>query len=57
MKNIELIRESKQDELMPDLKLRTGFNVHRYSIHKIYYYDMQSFFEKNHIFLIIFLLV
>jgi hypothetical protein len=57
MKNIELIRESKQDELMPDLKLRTGFNVHRYSIHKIYYYDMPSFFEKNHIFLIIFLLV
>jgi hypothetical protein len=48
--NIEMIREGKQDELMADLKLRTGFNVHRYSIHKIdflkdaaqikiYYYD------------------
>lgn len=48
--NIELIREGKQDDLMADLKLRTGFNVHRYSIHKIdflkdaaqikiYYYD------------------
>jgi hypothetical protein len=49
--NIEMIREGKQDELMADLKLRTGFNVHRYSIHKIdflkdaaqikiYYYDI-----------------
>lgn len=48
--NIEMIKEGKQDELMADLKLRTGFNVHRYSIHKIdflkdaaqikiYYYD------------------
>ncbi|MBL7936699.1 MAG: DUF4956 domain-containing protein [Bacteroidia bacterium] len=48
--NIEMIREGKQDELLADLKLRTGFNVHRYSIHKIdflkdaaqikiYYYD------------------
>jgi hypothetical protein len=48
--NIEMIKEGKQDELMADLQLRTGFNVHRYSIHKIdflkdaaqikiYYYD------------------
>jgi len=48
--NIEMIREGKQNELLADLKLRTGFNVHRYSIHKIdflkdaaqikiYYYD------------------
>lgn len=48
--NIEMIREGKQEELIADLKLRTGFNVHRYSIHKIdflkdaaqikiYYYD------------------
>ena len=48
--NIEMIKEGKQDELMADLKLRTGFNVHRYSVHKIdflkdaaqikiYYYD------------------
>ena len=48
--NIEMIREGKHDELMADLKLRTGFNVHRYAIHKIdflkdaaqikiYYYD------------------
>lgn len=33
--NIELIREGKQEELLADLKLRTGFNVHRYSVHKI----------------------
>lgn len=33
--NIEMIREGKQDELLADLKLRTGFNVHRYSVHKI----------------------
>ncbi len=33
--NIEMIKEGKQDELLADLKLRTGFNVHRYSIHKI----------------------
>jgi hypothetical protein len=48
--NIEMIKEGKQDDLLADLKLRTGFNVHRYSIHKIdflkdaaqikiYYYD------------------
>lgn len=33
--NIELIRADRQDELLADIKLRTGFNVHRYSIHKI----------------------
>lgn len=33
--NIELIRAGKQDELLADLRLRTGFNVHRYSVHKI----------------------
>ncbi len=33
--NIELIRSGKQEELLADLKLRTGFNVHRYSVHKI----------------------
>jgi Ca2+/Na+ antiporter len=33
--NIELIRTGKQDELLADLKLRTGFNIHRYSVHKI----------------------
>ena len=33
--NIEMIKEGKQDDLLADLKLRTGFNVHRYSIHKI----------------------
>jgi hypothetical protein len=48
--NIEMIKEGKQDDLLADLKLRTGFNVHRYSIQKIdflkdaaqikiYYYD------------------
>jgi hypothetical protein len=48
--NIEMIREGKQEELLADLTLRTGFKVHRYSIHKIdflkdaaqikiYYYD------------------
>ena len=48
--NIEMIKDGKQAELLADLKLRTGFNVHRYSIHKIdflkdaaqikiYYYD------------------
>lgn len=48
--NIEMIREGKKEELLADLKLRTGFNVHRYSVHKIdflkdaaqikiYYYD------------------
>ena len=33
--NIEMIRAGKKEELLSDLKLRTGFNVHRYSIHKI----------------------
>jgi hypothetical protein len=33
--NIEMIKEGKKEELLADLKLRTGFNVHRYSIHKI----------------------
>lgn len=33
--NIELIKAGKQDELLADLKLRTGFNVHRYSIQKV----------------------
>ena len=31
--NIEMIKEGKKEELLADLKLRTGFNVHRYSIH------------------------
>lgn len=33
--NIEFIKEGKNEELLADLRLRTGFNVHRYSIHKI----------------------
>jgi hypothetical protein len=33
--NIELIKADKKEELLADLRLRTGFNVHRYSIHKI----------------------
>lgn len=33
--NIEMIRAGKEAELLEDLKLRTGFNVHRYSIHKV----------------------
>lgn len=33
--NIELIKAGKKDELLADLRLRTGFNVHRYSVHKI----------------------
>ena len=33
--NIDLIRSGKQEELLADLKLRTGFNIHRYSVHKI----------------------
>lgn len=48
--NIEMIRDGKQTELLADLKLRTGFNVHRYTVRKIdflkdaaqikiYYYD------------------
>lgn len=33
--NIELIKADNKDELLADLKLRTGFDVHRYSIQKI----------------------
>lgn len=33
--NIEMIKEGKDAELLADLKYRTGFNVHRYSVHKI----------------------
>lgn len=33
--NIEMIKDGRQEELLADLKLRTGFNVHRYSIKKI----------------------
>lgn len=33
--NIEMIKSGKQDELLADLRNRTGFNVHRYSVHKI----------------------
>ena len=33
--NIELIRSDKKEELLADIRLRTGFNVHRYSVHKI----------------------
>jgi hypothetical protein len=33
--NIEMIRDGKQEELLADIKLRTGFDVHRYSIKKI----------------------
>lgn len=33
--NIELIKAGRETELLADLKLRTGFNVHRYSIQKI----------------------
>lgn len=33
--NIEMIRAGREAELIEDLKLRTGFNVHRYSIYKI----------------------
>lgn len=33
--NIEMIKSGKQEELLADLRNRTGFNVHRYSIHKI----------------------
>lgn len=48
--NIELIKPDKKQELLNDLRLRTGLNVHRFSIQdvsflkdsaevKIYYYD------------------
>jgi hypothetical protein len=33
--NIEMIKAGKEAELLEDLKLRTGFNVHRYSVFKI----------------------
>jgi hypothetical protein len=33
--NLELIKDGKQDELLADLKLRTGFDVHRYTIQHI----------------------
>jgi hypothetical protein len=33
--NIELIKADKKEELLADIRLRSGFNVHRYSIHKI----------------------
>lgn len=33
--NIELIKADRAEELLADIKLRTGFNVHRYSVHKI----------------------
>lgn len=33
--NVELIKQGKSDELMSDLKNRTGLNIHRYSIQKI----------------------
>ncbi|MGZ3863163.1 MAG: DUF4956 domain-containing protein [Bacteroidia bacterium] len=48
--NIELVQAGREAELLADLRKRTGFNIHRYSIHKIdflkdaaqikiYYYD------------------
>ena len=33
--NIEMIKEGKKEELLADMKLRTGLNVHIYSFHKI----------------------
>jgi hypothetical protein len=33
--NIEMIRSDKKEELLADIRLRTGFNVHRISIQKI----------------------
>jgi hypothetical protein len=33
--NIELIKADRKEELLADIKLRSGFNVHRYSINKI----------------------
>jgi len=33
--NIEMIKAGKELELLNDLKVRTGLNVHRYTIHKI----------------------
>lgn len=48
--NIDLIQSNRQDELLADIRLRTGINVHRVSVQKInflkdsaelkiYYYD------------------
>jgi len=48
--NIELVREDKKEEMLADIRNRTGINVHRFSIQKIdflrdaaqikiYYYD------------------
>jgi hypothetical protein len=48
--NIELIRSNRQEELLADIRTRTGINVHRVSIQrinflkdsaqiKIYYYE------------------
>ena len=48
--NIELIRSERQEELLSDIRLRTGINVHKVSVQKInflkdsaeikvYYYD------------------
>ncbi|MDF2448426.1 MAG: hypothetical protein K0R26_930 [Bacteroidota bacterium] len=33
--NIELIQSNRQDELLADIRLRTGINVHRVSVQKI----------------------
>ena len=33
--NIELIKADRKEELLADIKLRSGFNVHSYSINKI----------------------
>jgi hypothetical protein len=33
--NIENIKPEKREELLADLKLRTGIDIHRFSIHKI----------------------
>ena len=33
--NIEMIKSVRNEELLADLRTRTGFNVHRYSVHKI----------------------
>ena len=33
--NIELIKPERREDLINDLKTRTGINIHRLSIHKI----------------------
>ncbi len=33
--NMELIKADKKEELLADLRNRTGFNIHRYSVNKI----------------------